>query len=135
MPRARFTTTRSASARIDSSAIVDFRRGRQAFGDPRCHRKDPSPAGSFYRRHLAEYVAASQHAGKGGHIICIEPIRKPVARLSVEDATKVFKEIDVNDNGEISQIELIKAMRSNPLLAQRMGLPTQIRQEDESRRM
>ena len=57
------------------------------------------------------------------------------ALLSVEDATKVFKEIDVNDNGEISQIELIKAMRSNPLLAQRMGLPTQIRQEDESRRM
>ena len=55
--------------------------------------------------------------------------------LSVDEAMTVFEEMDVNRNGEISQIELIKALRCNHLLARRLGLPSQIRQEDESRRM
>ena len=55
--------------------------------------------------------------------------------LSVDEAMTVFEEMDVNRNGEISQIELIKALRSNHFLAQRLGLPNQIRQEEESRRM
>jgi len=55
--------------------------------------------------------------------------------LSESDARQIFREIDRNDNGELSQIEFIKALRSNPSLAERLGLPTTIKQEDESRRM
>jgi hypothetical protein len=46
---------------------------------------------------------------------------------------KIFREIDADGNGEISQIEYIKALRKNPDLALRLCLPSQIRQEEESR--
>jgi|LauGreDrversion2_3_1035106.scaffolds.fasta_scaffold108487_2 hypothetical protein len=57
---------------------------------------------------------------------------KPVV-LSRHEAMKIFREIDADGNGEISQIEYIKALRKNPDLALRLCLPSQIRQEEESR--
>ena len=52
--------------------------------------------------------------------------------LSRQEATKIFYEIDADGNGEISQIEYIKALRKNSALALRLSLPSQIRQEEES---
>ena len=48
---------------------------------------------------------------------------------------EIFKQIDANGNGEISQIEFIQALRRDSALANRLGLPNEIRQEDESRKL
>ena len=48
---------------------------------------------------------------------------------------EIFKQIDANGNGEISQIEFIQALRRDSALANRLGLPNEIRQEDESRKV
>ena len=48
---------------------------------------------------------------------------------------EIFKQIDANGNGEISQIEFIQALRRDSALADRLGLPNEIRQEDESRKL
>jgi len=55
--------------------------------------------------------------------------------LGREESKQIFKEIDANGNGEISQIEYIKALRKDKTLADRLGLPCEIKQEDESRRV
>ena len=56
-------------------------------------------------------------------------------RMSRHEAESIFKRIDSNGNGEISQIEFIKALRQNEGLAKRLGLPSQIKQEEDSRRI
>ena len=48
---------------------------------------------------------------------------------------EIFKQIDANGNGEISQIEFIKALRQDQALAKRLRLPNHIRQEHESRKL
>jgi len=53
--------------------------------------------------------------------------------LTRQESTKIFYELDADGNGEVSQIEYIKALRKNPNLAQRLGLPSQIRQEEDAR--
>ena len=53
--------------------------------------------------------------------------------LTRQESTKIFYELDADGNGDVSQIEVIKALRKNPDLAQRLGLPSQIRQEEDSR--
>jgi hypothetical protein len=45
----------------------------------------------------------------------------------------MFAHIDANGDGEISQIEFIRALRNDSALAQRLSLPSRIRQEDGSR--
>jgi len=55
--------------------------------------------------------------------------------LNREEAVEIFNQIDVNCNGEISQIEFIKALQEDSALAKRLGLPNEIRQEDESRKL
>ena len=89
------------------------------------------------------------------------PIAESDARvtLTMEAARAAFEEIDKNHDEELSQIEYIKALRRNPELAKRLGtnpnkspeivtlrarsltfenvpgLPSEIRQEDEGRRL
>jgi Ca2+-binding EF-hand superfamily protein len=46
------------------------------------------------------------------------PARKP---LTMEEAREVFDKIDKNHDGNLSQIEFIKALRKNPALATRLG--------------
>ena len=58
-----------------------------------------------------------------------------VSRLTRDETVEIFKQIDANGNGEISQIEFIKALRRDSALASRLGLPSEIRQEDESRKL
>jgi hypothetical protein len=58
-----------------------------------------------------------------------------VARLTRDETVEIFKQMDANGNGEISQIEFIKALRRDSALANRLGLPSEIRQEDESRKL
>ena len=41
--------------------------------------------------------------------------------LTLEEARATFEEIDKNHDAELSQIEYIKALRSNPELAKRLG--------------
>jgi hypothetical protein len=53
--------------------------------------------------------------------------------LTREESEEIFKAIDANGNGQISQIEYIKALRKDELLARRLGLPSQIKQEEDSR--
>ena len=53
------------------------------------------------------------------------------ALLSRAEAEKIFQELDANRDGEISQIEFIKAMRKNTSLAERLGLK-HIKQHDGS---
>ena len=48
---------------------------------------------------------------------------------------EIFPQIDANSNWEISQIDFIKALRKDSALSKRLGLPNDIRQEDESRKM
>ena len=48
---------------------------------------------------------------------------------------EIFQQIDANGDGEISQIEFIKALRKDGGLALRLGLPHEIHQEDESRKL
>jgi hypothetical protein len=55
--------------------------------------------------------------------------------MSREEAAEIFEQIDANGNGEISQIEFIKALRKDSAIAKRLGLPNEIRQEDESRKL
>ena len=55
------------------------------------------------------------------------PIAESVARvtLTMEEARAAFEEIDKNHDEELSQIEYIKALRSNPELAKRLGTNSQ----------
>jgi len=48
-------------------------------------------------------------------------------------ASDLFDDIDANQDGLLSQVELIKALRKNPELAKALDLPQIIRQEDGSR--
>ena len=48
-------------------------------------------------------------------------------------ASDLFDDIDANNDGLLSQVELIKALRKNPDLAAALDLPQHIRQEDGSR--
>ena len=43
------------------------------------------------------------------------------------------QELDANGDGSISQIEFIKGLRKNPILAQKLEMPSVIHQESESR--
>ena len=45
--------------------------------------------------------------------------------MTIEEARAAFEEIDKNHNEELSQIEYIKALRSNPELAKRLGINSQ----------
>jgi hypothetical protein len=46
------------------------------------------------------------------------PARKA---LTMEEAREAFEQVDKNNDGNLSQIEFIKALRSNPELAKRLG--------------
>jgi hypothetical protein len=70
--------------------------------------------------------------------VCSAPkgtIKTDMALLSEDEAVNLFQQIDVNGNGEISQIEFIKAIRKDSKLAKCLGLPGEIRQEEESRNL
>jgi len=56
-------------------------------------------------------------------------------RLTTDEARETFEAIDKNHDEELSQIEYIQALRKNPKIAKRLGLPNAMRQEDESRRL
>jgi len=51
--------------------------------------------------------------------------------LSRDEAVEIFRQIDANGIGEISQIDFIKALQRNSALAKRLGIPNEIRQEDQ----
>ena len=71
-----------------------------------------------------------------GSILKMTPAASTATQtMSRHEAEEIFKRIDSNGNGEISQIEFIKALRQNEGLAKRLGLPSQIKQEEDSRRI
>ena len=53
----------------------------------------------------------------------------------IREYTEIFQQIDGNSDGRISQIEFIRALRRDSMLALKLGLPHEIHQEDESRRL
>ena len=52
-----------------------------------------------------------------------------------DEYIEIFRQIDGNGDGQISQIEFIRALRRDSALALKLGLPHVIHQEDESRRL
>jgi len=62
------------------------------------------------------------------------PKQPPQPQMSpLQIGEYLFREADRNADGTISQLELIKSLRSHPDLAKRLKLPSKIRQEDGSR--
>jgi hypothetical protein len=55
--------------------------------------------------------------------------------LTTDEAHETFEAIDKNRDEELSQIDYIQAFQRNPKIAKHLGLPNEIRQEDESRRL
>ena len=61
-------------------------------------------------------------AGQGGAVV-----------LTEVEAKDIFARLDSNSDNKISMIEFVHGLRRNADLARRLGLPTEIHQEDESR--
>ena len=53
--------------------------------------------------------------------------------MSEKEALELYDLVDHNHDGVVSEIELIKAVRGNPQLSEKLGLPHEVRQEDGSR--
>jgi hypothetical protein len=56
-----------------------------------------------------------------GDIPAVQNAEKNRVTLTIEEARATFEEIDKNHDAELSQIEYIKALRSNPEIAKRLG--------------
>jgi len=54
--------------------------------------------------------------------------RTQVVRLSSQELREIFRKMDSNGDGQISQIEFIKGLRHNPELAAQLDLPSSIHQ-------
>ena len=61
--------------------------------------------------------------------------QQPRQSLRRDDAVEIFQQIDANGDCEISQIEFIKTLRKDGGLPLRLGLPHEIHQEDEIRKL
>merc|ERR1712125_134750 len=57
-------------------------------------------------------------------------VKKRDSETEVLTLLEIFSEVDRNNNGSVSKIELIKACRTAPGVAEFFGLPSYIRQED-----
>ena len=55
-------------------------------------------------------------------------LRAQVVRLSSQELREIFRKMDSNGDGQISQIEFIKGLRHNPQLAAQLDLPSSIHQ-------
>jgi len=53
--------------------------------------------------------------------------------LSFDELQDIFKILDKNGDGVISHIEFIKGLKQNPGIANRLGMPAHIQQEDGTR--
>ena len=50
--------------------------------------------------------------------------------LSALELIDIFKTLDINGDGEVSHAEFIKGLKGNPRMAERLGMPSEIRAED-----
>ena len=72
-------------------------------------------------------VAGSEPVLQDGNVDENSPsVGKP--KLSREDLEEIFNALDINADGQISMIEFIKGLRADPVMAQTLGLPSDIRQ-------
>jgi len=53
--------------------------------------------------------------------------------LPADEVYEIFAALDANGDGEISHAELIKGLKSNPMVASKLGMPSNIRAEDGTR--
>ena len=49
------------------------------------------------------------------------------------EVVDIFKVLDLNGDGELSHAEFIRGLKANPMVAKRLGMPTDIRAEDGTR--
>ena len=103
----------------------------QSTRKPAVHAEEPAPTPQLLPTGNTETGDRSRAdfpvSGVGG--------RTDVQESAIEDYTEMFRQIDENGDGQISQIEFIRALRRDSALALKLGLPHVIHQEDESRRL
>ena len=82
----------------------------------------------YVRRNMdGTSVAGSEPVLQDGNVDENSPsVGKP--KLSREDLEEIFNALDINADGQISMIEFIKGLRADPVMAQTLGLPSDIRQ-------
>ena len=56
--------------------------------------------------------------------------RESGPELSALELIDIFKTLDINGDGEVSHAEFIKGLKGNPRMAERLGMPSEIRAED-----
>ena len=59
--------------------------------------------------------------------------RRPQEKLSFEDIGEIFETLDKNGDGSITHAEFIVGLKKNPWVAEKLGMPSHVRQEDGSR--
>jgi len=53
--------------------------------------------------------------------------------LPRRDVEKIFAALDKNGDGSITQAEMIRGLKQHPWAASKLGMPSHIRQEDQTR--
>jgi len=93
-------------------------------------------------RRLPEAVASPAAPKTVASPVAPEAAASPAAQVEAASATteelrlkEIFDEVDLDGSGQINKRELIKTCRKNRDVAEFLGLPTTIRQEDDSRKV
>ena len=122
---------------LKSGIKYSLNAGRYAYA------RSPSPPKQQFTRDSnppaaahGERVGANQDAGirkRGEKSKATYPDSAAMQKLKYQDIVDMFTALDVNGDGRISQSELIKGLKKNPSLAQMLGMPVDIKQEDGTR--
>ena len=54
-------------------------------------------------------------------------------QLTALELINIFKTLDANGDGEVSHVEFLKGLKKHPTIAEKLGMPTDIRAEDGTR--
>jgi len=82
------------------------------------------------QRHQALATPESREQGEGSTVDKAGPSDQSP---SFEELAEIFKALDRNNDGRISHAEFITGLKRNPSIAERLGLPAHIQQEDGTR--
>jgi len=67
----------------------------------------------------------------GGPAVPLRDAKTPA--MTALEVINIFKTLDINGDGEVSHAEFIKGLKLNPSIAEKLGMPTEIRAEDGTR--
>jgi len=106
---------------------------------PASERSSPRP--SPFQPSSPPTPASREHARHGSRRKPSAPKVKALPAITYTSAPKltalelinIFKTLDLNGDGEVSHAEFVKGLRKNPTIAEKLGMPTDIRAEDGTR--